>query len=80
MTPRERAEALGWVGYGSWWGRSKRARTPIVWESDGPLPDGRWGLQWAVNLRGMWEMGTRRYPTESEALAAALELRDVVLS
>lgn len=78
---RERALALGWVPYGSWWGRSPRARKPIVWKGDAPRGEGLgWAMQWAVNFAGPWTPGTQWYSTEDDALSAALELRDVRLS
>ena len=83
MTPRERAEALGWVlahvSYGAA-GSEARWETPagkeIAWCSD----QQRWPrVGWWVGPPIIDGMGTY-YPTEDEALAHALLLRDVVLS
>ena len=74
MSPRERAEALGWV------------RSPIFgfWCTDDEV------IVWASNTRPLWWpcprwLSTGRvpsvgHPTEDAALAVALELRDVWLS
>lgn len=72
MTPRERAEALGWV----------RCHPGVAWahaERDfflaSVVPDG--SGRWRAKLPGLH---TGVHTTEDAALAAALELRDVVLS
>lgn len=76
MTPRERAEALGWV-------RDEIHRTwhvpgsPVTWWPVGTFYAGQ-RLAWGAGWRGMWVPGG--YGTEDEALAHALLLRDVVLS
>lgn len=77
MSPRERAVALGWACYGSRWCRTRRGRTPIVWESSTP----RRG--WGFHPRGAYAqdwMDTRWFRTEDEALEHALLLLDVWLS
>lgn len=69
MTPRERAEALGWMRhpeYPTW--RDPGARL-VVYRSVGGWQD----------AQPFWSSG-RWHATEDAALAAALELRDVVLS
>lgn len=67
MTPRERAEALGWYTNiaGDWYDADHRV---VLWLT-------AVGVCWvrAAEKYGPW-------PTEDEALAHALLLRDVVLS
>lgn len=73
MTPRERAEALGWTSTPkgtTWW---RPARFPyglvsVVYEESHD--------SWVYDIGGSWG----RLPTEDDALAHALLLRDVVLS
>jgi len=74
VTPRERAEALGWVrSEGAWWvSPYSDDRTYPAGETAMTGPD-RWSTGW----RGKWIW---HHPTEDEALAHALLLRDVVLS
>ena len=79
MTPRERAEALGWKpSYGSW--RAVRLIDEPVWpvNAERPGKDGR--RTFYVSLAAFGGTYPASFGTESEALAAALELRDVVLS
>ena len=69
MTPRERAEAVGWVP----WARNGRHGWRV------PGMELFWSLThetWSICSRGAW----LDFPTEDEALAHALLLRDVVLS
>jgi hypothetical protein len=75
VTPRERAEALGWVRsrdaggiyWHVWLPHAAVGIGPLVWE----YAPGRWSV--LVDHRA-------RPDTEDEALAHALLLRDVVLS
>lgn len=69
MTPRERAEALGWERT-EWRGRP-------LWLFSGGIVYWCWSSEtWVVDTRAMDD----EFEDESDALAAALELRDVVLS
>lgn len=79
MTPRERAEALGWrrADDGVW----SRSSTRHVFSTSyspypvGPTRDGTWGVGWCAR----W-VPECRYATEDEALEHALLLRDAWLS
>lgn len=80
VTPRERAEALGWVRTESHSSaRSAAWVAPIVNrfgpDYRPPVAMRTIGDEWATVLQGVCIL-----PTEDEALAHALLLRDVVLS
>ncbi len=80
MTPRERAEALGWV-------RRTPAGDYVRWDFPPAQSAEGWPVSsyvvgertlWGVGFRGRWVPDG--YDAEDEALAHALLLRDVVLS
>lgn len=77
MTPRERAEAIGWRrdADGMWSSTRNIFSASYSPYPVGPMRDGAWGVGWCSR----WMPGCR-YATEDEALEHALLLRDVWLS